>query len=316
MISKKRIRKILNFQRPDRIGIYDAYDKKTLEAWRNKGMPEDVWEEDYFGLDFCRFGFDQSIKAGSPESRLKGASVGRPIEDSRNASDKSVSFSFLEPFGHACARFGLQHVLGQLASGSKDLQKFFLNSVKTTIDTYDYLRDRGHKFDCAWAHGNLGYKDGLLISGRAYHRFVMPHQKEVFKHLTKSGLPVIYHSEGNLKEIIPELIEMGVRALEPLEHKCGMDLKKLVKEYKKDLVFFGNISAEKLKTSIPEFKKELLSKLSLVRDNAFYIYRMDAPVPTEIPLSTYKRALEITAEYGTFDNEINKEETHEYKNTA
>ena len=55
MTSRERICSILNFRRPDRIGIYDTYLDDTIDAWKANGLPLDVSPQDYFDLDLDIF---------------------------------------------------------------------------------------------------------------------------------------------------------------------------------------------------------------------------------------------------------------------
>lgn len=68
MTSRERIKKIFNFQIPDRVGIYDYYWNETLERWRHEGLPEDILYEEYFNhdvwytMEFWESDFDQSLR--------------------------------------------------------------------------------------------------------------------------------------------------------------------------------------------------------------------------------------------------------------
>ena len=56
----------------------------------------------------------------------------------------------------------------------------------------------------------------------------------------KSGKPLLLHSCGSIYEIIPDLIEIGIDALNPVQVSAkNMDTVKLKKEFGKDLTFWG-----------------------------------------------------------------------------
>ena len=56
----------------------------------------------------------------------------------------------------------------------------------------------------------------------------------------KRNLPVIYHGCGNVKAILPDFIEMGLDAYNPLEAKAGLDVCELRRQYGHKLGFCGN----------------------------------------------------------------------------
>ncbi len=57
------------------------------------------------------------------------------------------------------------------------------------------------------------------------------------------GIDVWYHSDGNIEAIIPDLIEVGVTILNPVQPEC-MDPVKLYREYGRDLVLDGTIGTQ------------------------------------------------------------------------
>jgi uroporphyrinogen decarboxylase len=56
-------------------------------------------------------------------------------------------------------------------------------------------------------------------------------------------IQIWYHSDGNITDIIPELIDIGVTILNPLQPEC-LDIHKLKQEYGKHLVFDGTVGTQ------------------------------------------------------------------------
>ena len=119
--------------------------------------------------------------------------------------------------------------------------------------------------------------------------------KRLCSFFRNQGLPIILHSDGDVREAIPLFIEAGISALHPLESSCGIDIRELNREYKKELVLFGNIDTRKLlnKDTISE---EITSKLSIAEDGG-YIYCCDSPIPETVTFDNYKFTLEAVKRY-------------------
>ena len=64
--------------------------------------------------------------------------------------------------------------------------------------------------------------------------------KEVIRPAVKAGVALIYHSEGNTEAILPELIDAGMRGLNPLE-PFSMDLERMKGKFGDRLVLTGGI---------------------------------------------------------------------------
>ena len=94
-------------------------------------------------------------------------------------------------------------------------------------------------------HGDdLGTQTGTLISKAMFREFVLPRLERAWQPYNDAGLPIIMHSCGCLTEFIPDLLEIGLRVLEPVQ-PC-MDLAGLKREFGKDLVFWGGIETQDL----------------------------------------------------------------------
>jgi uroporphyrinogen decarboxylase len=89
---------------------------------------------------------------------------------------------------------------------------------------------------------DLGTQDSLLFSPEMIKALIMPLQKQLIKHIKKElpGVKVMFHSDGAIFDLIPDLIDMGVDILNPVQFTAsGMDLPLLKKEFGKDIVFWG-----------------------------------------------------------------------------
>jgi uroporphyrinogen decarboxylase len=78
----------------------------------------------------------------------------------------------------------------------------------------------------------------LMFSADMWRRFIKPRWAKVYQaaRAIKPDIQVWYHSDGNIEQIIPELIEIGVTILNPVQPEC-MDPVSLKKKYGKFLVF-------------------------------------------------------------------------------
>ena len=97
----------------------------------------------------------------------------------------------------------------------------------------------------AWIFGDVAYKERLIFSPR----FLIRHG--FFRHITEIcdlyhgyQLKVIFHSDGFITPIVPDLIEAGVDAIAPVDSLAGMDLRGLKEAYGSRLAFVGGIDVE------------------------------------------------------------------------
>ncbi len=95
--------------------------------------------------------------------------------------------------------------------------------------------------DIVLLNDDLGTQNGPMLSPSLYKDKIKPYQSELFRHVKKSfGKPILFHSCGAMREFIPDLIEIGVDAINPVQLSAkGMDLKELKRDFGKDISFWG-----------------------------------------------------------------------------
>ena len=93
---------------------------------------------------------------------------------------------------------------------------------------------------------DFGSENGLLISLAMFRKFFKPALRDLINLAKKFDLKIMLHTCGGVRELIPDLIEIGLDILNPIQTRAkGMDPKKLKKEFGKDICFHGSIDVQK-----------------------------------------------------------------------
>lgn len=307
MTSRERIKETFEFKMPDRLGMCDDITDNAMRKWEKDGdIRGAIIPQEFFGFDIRSFGFDQSfdIKGKSCLSleRVERPSIGESLKARYEKAEKEERFlalSCMEPFEHISGAVGRENLLMMMAGEADRAADLFLRSTEETLGMCQLMMDKGYHFDGAWLWGDLGYQNGLLFSTDYYNAFLLSLHKEFCGFFEKKGMPVIFHSDGNIEELIPHLIEAGVRAIEPLECNTGMDIAGLKREYGKDLVFFGGIDESSFQDA-EKAEKEIRTKFKYLMKGGGYIYRADSPILENCRFKNYSRVIELVKEYGAY----------------
>lgn len=104
-----------------------------------------------------------------------------------------------------------------------------------------YFERMAGTVDVVLLNDDLGMQSGPMLSPECYTEMIWPYQKRLFSHIReKSGAHILFHSCGSVHRFIPQLIEAGVDALNPVQVSAeGMDTAKLKREFGKDITFWG-----------------------------------------------------------------------------
>jgi uroporphyrinogen decarboxylase len=99
--------------------------------------------------------------------------------------------------------------------------------------------------DMIWTGDDVGAQHGMMISPHTWRRFLKPRMAEFFSTLKSINphVKIAYHSDGNLEPIIPDLIEIGLDVLNPVQ-PASMDPAGLKKQYGDKLSFWGTVDEQ------------------------------------------------------------------------
>jgi uroporphyrinogen-III decarboxylase len=116
----------------------------------------------------------------------------------------------------------------------------------------------------------------------------------------ENGLDVIYHGCGNVAEILPDYIEMGIDAMNPLEAKAELDAVDLRRAYGHSLGIAGNSDITVWETGDRDkVRDEVLRKLNAAKGGG-YIFMSDHSVTGGVPPKTYHYIVDMVREFGKY----------------
>ena len=112
----------------------------------------------------------------------------------------------------------------------------------------DELDAAGDCADFCFFGDDVAFQDGPMMSMELYRKMVKPYHARVFSYIkSRSSAKILYHTCGSVAHLIPDLIELGVDALNPIQVSAkGMDTKMLKREFGKDICFWGGIDTQRV----------------------------------------------------------------------
>lgn len=143
----------------------------------------------------------------------------------------------------------------------------------------------GAGFDFLWDFDDMADKDGPFFTSEELQDLFLPYMKKAADKIT---IPWIFHSDGDLFDVIDDLMTLGMNGLHPLEPGV-MDLKRLKGEYGQKLCLVGNIDMKHIMTSASEERDRRLYRRLLGdhgRRQGGYIISDSNQVPLLLPPKT------------------------------
>jgi len=146
-------------------------------------------------------------------------------------------------------------------------------------------------------HGDdLGTQTSAFFSLDTFRNIIKPRLKREWDIYVNAGIPIILHSCGNITKLLPDLIEIGLKILEPVQ-PC-MDLNYLKKEFGKDLIFFGGcIDTQKLPFMSPdEVRQAARDNIRILGKGGGLIIMPSQELMNDVPIENIKALVETIKE--------------------
>ena len=115
----------------------------------------------------------------------------------------------------------------------------------TAIRCFQARRYAASGVDMLRIGDDVGTQIAMLMSPRMYRQWFKPRHAAVIRAAreVRPDLPVSYHSDGKCWEIIPDLIEIGVTVLNPVQPEC-LDVAEVKKRFGDRLAFWGGVGTQ------------------------------------------------------------------------
>lgn len=99
----------------------------------------------------------------------------------------------------------------------------------------------------AFIGDDYGTQERMMISPKMWRELVKPHLKDLVKTIKNAAnVKVMLHSCGSIAPIIPDLIEVGIDVLNPVQPAKGMDHQKIKASFGDKLCFHGGIDTQEV----------------------------------------------------------------------
>jgi uroporphyrinogen decarboxylase len=134
---------------------------------------------------------------------------------------------------------------------------------------------------------DIAFQERPMVSPTTYKALIKPRQKRVFDLLQSSGMKRLYHSCGNVWSLLPDLVEMGVEALNPIQVSAGEmgNTAELKKRWGKELTFWGGIDTHYIlpRGTPQEVRQEVWRRLDDMAQDGGYVLGSVHDIQSEVP---------------------------------
>ncbi len=175
----------------------------------------------------------------------------------------------------------------------------FNHFLDVNLALLEMVWDAGYTFDAVKWPDDMGFKGKQFFSVNMYRELLKPVHKRAVDWAHARGVRAHLHSCGNINPLVPELVDIGMDALNPLEVKAGMDPLALKKQFGDKLVLHGGINAM-LWDQIDVIEDVIRKTLPAMKQHGGYIFSSDHSVPSSVSVQNFRRIVELAKELGKY----------------
>ncbi len=199
---------------------------------------------------------------------------------------------------HAWA-VGTERLLMAMVEDPAWCTDMFNHFLDVQLALLDRVWEAGYTFDSVRWPDDMGYKYNQFFSLKTYRELLKPVHKRAIDWAHAHGVKAHLHSCGDINPFVPELVEIGLDALNPLEVKAGMNPVELKATYGDKLLIHGGINAV-LWDNPEAIQAEMERVVPVMKQNGGYIFSSDHSVPSSVSLEDFRRITDLAKKLGSY----------------
>jgi uroporphyrinogen decarboxylase len=202
--------------------------------------------------------FDHPFAASTDIEDIKKFPWPDPVDPARFVGLAESARHVADDLGEAVILGGLSAGFVELAAWTRGFARFYPDLV-TNLDWMTYLMDTiidlklayweialpmvGDYADVVQEADDLAGQFGLLINPETYRKIIKPRHKKIMDFVkARTKAKIFFHSCGAIREIIPDMIEIGIDIINPVQVSAvGMESSALKRDFGKDITFWGGL---------------------------------------------------------------------------
>lgn len=157
------------------------------------------------------------------------------------------------------------------------------------------------KVDFLFPADDVAFKTGLFIPPKIFKEMWVPRMARIFEPALNANIPIMFHSDGKIDDIVEDLINMGLNCINPMD-PYGIDYHDYKKRYGSRLCLSGNFDVEfPLGNGTPdEVDADVKERMEVMKPNYGYVATCSHSIVNYIPHANYIAYINAIHKYGKY----------------
>ena len=149
---------------------------------------------------------------------------------------------------------------------------------------------------------DLGAQESLMYSPSQIRAFLLPQMRRMIELTKQNGSHVFHHTDGAVRDILPDLIDIGIEILNPIQWRCaGMEREGLKRDFGDRLIFHGGVDNQHTIPfgTVNDVRREVIDNLRILGEGGGYILAPCHNIQPVGPAENVVALYEAGYEYGS-----------------
>lgn len=142
---------------------------------------------------------------------------------------------------------------------------------------------------------DMCYRSGSMISSDLFEEFMAAHYRALLPEISKRNILSMVDSDGQLEEVIPWFVELGLDGMSPMERRAGVDVNRIRKQYP-DFIMSGGFDKTVMHLGEAALRSEF-ERLKPAVLSGRYVPTEDHQVPPSVSLDDFKLYIRLLQEF-------------------
>jgi uroporphyrinogen decarboxylase len=304
-----------NPQRADGGWVFKSAGGKTIGR-----MPEGVWQFEQSNYPFAEGDNLDAIPeamnecmwtyvAAPPGPLVAGPDGARRLREGAQALRARTDRAIVALFGGNLLEIGQylyrnDNFFVLLGAEPDKAQDFLDRLVEMHLANLEkFLAAVGDSIDIIVFGDDLGMQTGPQVSPAMYRKVFKPRHSRMWKRAKQlANVKVMLHCCGGVRPLLPDLIDAGLDAINPVQISCrGMDAKSLKADFGKDIVFWGG--GCDTQTVLPrgtpdEVRRHVRQQIETLRPGGGFVFQQVHNIMANVPPENIVAMFEAVREVG------------------
>lgn len=231
-----------------------------------------------------------------PELREDFAhTLGRRLENDPSGRFRMFALTMLY-YERAWSLRGIENILMDMCLNEKATHALFDRILEHHLALLDVVLE--YDYEAVYFGDDWGQQRGLIMGPDLWRKYIKPGVKKMYDKVKNKGKYIVQHSCGDLREIMGDLVDMGMDVYNTVQPEI-YDLGKLKRDYGAHLTFYGGISTQQfLPTATVQQCRDMAQRmLDIMGSGDGFIFAPTHSVTPDIPVQNVLAMVDVVGKH-------------------